>query len=294
MDEATKTILVTGATGRQGGATARHLLADGWQVRALVRAIDRPDVQALSEAGVELTVGDLDDPDSLAAAAVGVHGVFGVTPDGADLELEVQRGRRLAEAARTAGVAHFVFASVGGADRDADIPYWRSKWRIEQHIHELDLPATILRPVRFMENHTIPGLPLGGIRDGVLLHLFGPDVPVQLIAADDIGAFAALAFGNPEEHIGRAIEIAGDELSSTETVALIGQAIGREITYQQVPGAASGLSDRAARAFATERIWRADIPALREIHPDLLTFPDWLRRGGAARIEAVIIAAANE
>ncbi|MCI2417884.1 NmrA/HSCARG family protein [Saccharopolyspora sp. K220] len=290
MDEAPKTILVMGATGRQGGTTAKHLRAGGWRVRALVRDADRPAVQALAAAGVELAVGDLDDPDSLEAAAVGVHGIFGVTPDGQDLELEVQRGRRLADAAATAGVVHFVFASVGGADRDADIPYWRSKWQIEQYIRALDLPATILRPVRFMENHTIPGLPLGGIRDGALLHLFGPDVPVQLIAADDIGAFAALAFGSPAEYLGRAIEIAGDELTSTETVALIGQALGREITYQQIPGAAAGLSDRAARAFATERMWHANIPALRKLHPNLLTFPDWLRRGGAARIEAILSA----
>ncbi|GAA4219945.1 uncharacterized protein YbjT (DUF2867 family) [Streptosporangium album] len=286
-----KTILVTGATGRQGGATVTHLLAGGWRVRALVRTPDGPAAQALARAGAEPVIGDLDDAGSMAAAIAGAHGVFGVTPDDEDLEREVRRGRDLADVAADAGVGHFVFASVGGADRRTGIGYWESKWEIEQHIRAIGLPATVLRPVRFMENHAIPGLGLGGITDGVLTHLFAPDAPVQLIAAHDIGAFAALAFTHPAEYVGQAIEIAGDELTPAETVALIGRTLGREIGYRQVSAESLGLPASAVRAFADERgLWRADIPALRERHRGLLDFPTWLRNGGTTRIEEAIFA----
>lgn len=288
MNTTDKPILVTGVTGRQGGATATQLLATGWSLRALVRDPAAPAAQALKAKGVQLHVGDLDDPDSLTKAAAGAHGIFGVTPDDDDLEREVRRGRNLADAAAAAGTSHFVFASVGGAERGTGIPYWESKWQIEQHIRALGLPATILRPVRFMENHTIPGLPLGGIVDGELTHLFDPETPVQLIAVTDIGAFACLAFTRPQEYIGAAIEIAGDELTPSRTVELISHSLGLGVTYRQVSMDGLGLSQDAVLAFAGKRrLWRADIAALRERHPGLLDFQTWLENGGAEQIQAL-------
>ncbi|MEO3876416.1 NmrA/HSCARG family protein [Nonomuraea sp. B12E4] len=283
-----KTVLVIGATGRQGGAAAAHLLAAGLPVRALVRDPEAPAAKALRARGAELRVGNLDDPGSLARAAAGAYGVFGVTPDDEDPEREVRRGHDLAEAAMAAGVAHFVFASVGGAERGTGISYWESKWRIEQHIRALGLPATILRPVRFMENHAIPGLPVGGIVDDELRHLFDPETPVQLIAVTDIGAFARLALTRPADYLGEAIELAGDELTPSHTVRLISDSLGREITYRQVPGDGLGLSRDAERALAGERgVWQADIAGLRERHPGLLDFRTWLRHGGTEQIRAL-------
>ncbi|MFI7709070.1 NmrA family NAD(P)-binding protein [Nonomuraea sp. NPDC049480] len=232
----------------------------------------------------------MDDPSSLKAAMADAYGVFAVTPDDPDSEREIRRGRHLAEAAAAAGVAHLVFASVGGAERGTGISYWESKWAIEQHIAALGLPATILRPVRFMENHAIPGLELGGIStDGVLRHLFAPDVPVQLVAVSDIGAFAALAFADPTAYLGQALELAGDELTPEATVRLISRHLGRQITYQQVAGEELNLSKDATRAFTAQRgLWRADIPALRHRHPDLLDFPSWLDQGGAEAIATLL------
>ncbi|GAA3104800.1 NmrA/HSCARG family protein [Streptosporangium carneum] len=289
MDDSGRTVLVTGATGNQGGVTARRLLADGWRVRALVRDPNSPAARALAASGAEPVPGDLDDPASIARAVEGAYGVFGVTPDSEDPAEEVRRGLTLAIAAAEADVGHLVFTSVGGADRDTGVPYWESKRRIEQHIREIGLPATILRPVRFMENHTVPGLPLGGILDGVLIHLFPPDAPVQLIALADIGVFAALAFGRPEEYVGEALELAGDSLTSAEIAVMIGRAVGREVTYRRLPAESLGLPEKAAEAFADERgLWRADIPALRLRHPGLTDFRTWLERGGAARIERLL------
>ena len=281
-------VLVTGATGRQGGAAAAHLLADGWPVRVLVRDPAATAVRDLVAAGAEPFRGDLDDPGSLKAAMTGAHGVFAVTPDDLDGERETRRGRNLADAAAATGVAHLVFTSVGGAERGTGITYWESKWAVEQHIAALGLPATILRPVRFMENHTIPGLEFGGISaDGVLRHLFAPDVPVQLIAVTDIGAFAALAFGDPDTYLGQALELAGDELTPDATVRLISRRLARPITYQQVEG--PNLNDDTRRAFTAQHgLWQADIPTLRRLHPTLLDFPTWLTQGGTTAITALL------
>ncbi|RSN70356.1 NmrA family NAD(P)-binding protein [Actinomadura sp. WAC 06369] len=283
-------VLVIGATGRQGGAAARHLLADGRAVRVLVRDPASAAARALAAAGAEPVRGDLDDPASLAAAMAGAHGAFVVTPDDRDGGREIRRGRAAVDAAAEAGVSHLVFASVGGAERSTGIPYWESKWAIEQHIAEVGTPATVLRPVRFMENHTIPGLPVGGITPGgVLRHLFDPDVPVQLIAVTDIGAFAALAFADPDEYAGRALELAGDELTAAETVELIGERLGRAITYEQVADVEKELGPDAVKAFSAQRgIWRADIADLRRRRPALLDFPAWLDGGGAEAVAAVL------
>jgi len=197
-----KIILVTGATGKQGGATASALLTDGWRVRALVRDPDAAPARALADAGAELVTGDLADRASLDAATSGAHGVFSVQPtpgapnQPADFrpEDEVTQGNNVAEAAHAAGVAHLVYTSVIGADRPTGMPNVDNKLAIEQRIRELGVPATILRPVSFMENYTTPyGLPGGALATGIR-----PDVSQRLIAVRDVGAFAALAFGHPD------------------------------------------------------------------------------------------------
>src|SRR4051794_12036467 len=106
-----KIILVTGATGQQGGATARHLLAQGWRVRAFVR--NPAAAQALQQAGAELVQGDMNDAASLEAAMQGVYGVFSVQAHTSD---ETRQGKNVADAAKAAGVQHLVYTSVGGAD----------------------------------------------------------------------------------------------------------------------------------------------------------------------------------
>ncbi|GAA2793208.1 NmrA family NAD(P)-binding protein [Nonomuraea dietziae] len=161
-----KPILVTGATGRQGGATAARLLEAGWPVRALVRDPDAPAAKALEAEGAELRAGNLDDPGSLAEAVAGVHGVFGVTPDDLEVEREVRRGRALVDAAAAAGVSHFVFASVGGAERGTGIPYWREQVA-DRAAHSRARPARddpASGQVHGEPHHS--GLPVGGIVDG--------------------------------------------------------------------------------------------------------------------------------
>ncbi|MEV5572591.1 NmrA/HSCARG family protein [Spirillospora sp. NPDC052269] len=283
-------VLVTGATGLQGGATARHLLRAGWRVRALVRNASSPAARTLAEAGAELRTGDMDDRASLDAAMRDVHGVFSVqptagypgTPPGFTVDDEIRMGLNVAEAAKDAEIDHLVYASVGGVDRSPGIRRWESKGEIENHIRTLGLPATFLRPVRFMENQANP---VTGVRNGVLTDVIKPDVPVQLIAATDIGAFAALAFTDPHRYLGQALEIAGDELTFLQIVNAITRATGTPVAYNAIPLEDLTTADPDARAgyeFANNRGgWQADIPALRDLHPTLMTFETWLTREGA-------------
>ncbi|GAA2151967.1 MULTISPECIES: NmrA family NAD(P)-binding protein [Glycomyces] len=288
------TVLVTGATGTQGGATARALLAAGQRVRAFVRDPAASAAQALAVAGAELVRGDMGDRTSLDAAMHGVDGVFSVqptigypgTPTGFTIDDELRAGRNVADAAAAAGVRSFVYASVGAADAAHGITRWHTKDVLERYARDLDLPLTALRPVRFMENQVHPQM---GVRDGVLTDVVLPDVPLQLIAATDIGAFAALAFTRPAEYVGRTVELAGDELTMPQIVRAMERALRQPVAYRNIPREA--LGDRGADAiagydFANNGGWHADIDALRKEHPDLMDFATWLDREGAAAFAA--------
>jgi uncharacterized protein YbjT (DUF2867 family) len=278
MSNSEKTIVVTGATGQQGGATARHLLAQGWRVRALVRDPNKPAAQALAAKGAELVQGDLDDRASLDRALAGTYGVFSVQtfmgPDGP--AGETRQGKLLADAAQAAGVQHFVYTSVGGAERKSGLPHFESKFQIEEHIRGLGLPATILRPVFFMENLRSPWM---GPRDGVLAIGLRPTTSLQMIAADDIGAFAALAIARAQEYIGKAVEIAGDSLTGPQVADAFTRATGQPVRFVEQPlEQVRSFNAEMADMFAwfNDHGYAADIPALRKLHPGLMTFETWL------------------
>jgi uncharacterized protein YbjT (DUF2867 family) len=287
-----RTILVTGATGRQGGATTRRLLSDGWTVRALVRDPSAEPARALATAGAQLVTADMDDPASLAAAVTGAHGLFLVPPvafgpTGPDDDLEATRGRAVVDAAAAAGVAHVVFTGVASMTR-RPTAVGGGKTRIEAHLRETGLTWTVLRPVRFMTNYLGFGLPIDGIQDGVHRHLFDPDEPMQIIALEDIAAFAAFAFADPDRYAGRTLELAGDSPTPVEAAATISAATGLDVRYERLDrAAAERIAPEAGRVLELaergER-WHADIEVLRVLHPGMLTLRDWLDRGGAEQI----------
>src|SRR6266545_2243258 len=234
MTSLNKTVLVLGATGRQGGATARHLLTKGWRVKALSRDPNKPAAQALHQAGAEVVQGDNEDRASLKAAMQGVYGVFSIQAAPADDE--ARQGKNVADAASAAGIQHFVYTSVQSAEDLARVGGDATKWELEQYIHALGLPATILRPCFFMETLIAPRSDVpGGTSGGTFAIAIEPDVTMGLIAADDIGAFAALAFEHPEEYLGKTIEIAGDALTPPQIAAAISRVTGHSIQYVQIP-----------------------------------------------------------
>ena len=281
-----KTILVTGATGTQGGATARRLLARGWQVRALTRDPIKTEAQTLAGTGAEVVQGDLADRPSLDRALQGIYGVFSVGNFWEHgYEGEVRHGKNLADAAKAAGVEHFVYTSVGGAERNTGIPHFDSKREVEHYINQLGLPATFLRPVFFMDNWAKFSRPQ--LQDSILTISMAlrPDKTLQMIAADDIGAFAALAFENPQEYIGKEIELAGDELTLPEVAEIWSRESGQPVRFVPMPlEQVRNYDPESAKMLEwfNDTGYQADIPALRAVYPQLKTFETWLRTSGVA------------
>jgi len=182
MIKSDRIILVTGATGHQGGAVVRHLAQHGWKLRALTRDATKPAAKELEAMGVEVFEGDPMDLSSLERAMEGVYGVFAMTtPFEVGTEAETAQGVNLADAAMAAGVEHFVFSSVAGADRNTGIPHFESKYRVEEHISYLGLRATVVRPVYFMDNFWYPSM-REGVLQGTLSYPMKADKPLQMIA----------------------------------------------------------------------------------------------------------------
>ena len=246
------TILVTGATGQQGGATADELLRRGYRVRAATRKPDSEKARALAARGAEVVAADFDDETSLRRAAEGAWGVFSVQNTWeAGVEREEEQGKRLARVARAAGVQHFVYSSVGSADRNTAIPHFENKVRIEEAIRDLKFPSyTILRPVFFMENFASPWF-LPGIAEGRLAMGIKPATRLQMIAVSDIGKYGLRAFEDADKMNGIALDIAGDELTLPQVASVVSKAAGRNIEFVRTP-------------IEEVRKWSADFAAMLE------------------------------
>jgi uncharacterized protein YbjT (DUF2867 family) len=281
-----RTVLVTGATGRQGGAVVRHMLRKGWKLRALTRNASSHAAQELARSDVELAAGDLEDPASLEKAVRGVYGIYSVQDFWAvGAKREVQQGKNLADAAKKIGVRHFVYSSVGGAERSTGIPHWESKWEVEKYIRSLGLPATVLRPAAFMETYYIDQVEIG-ILKGKLADPIRAEKSYQTIATDNIGAFVALAFERPDDFIGKEQEIAGSELTNPEAAKVFGRVLGRPVKFQKLPlplvRLVLGKEFYLMSRWFNEAGFKADIPGLRRKYPEvhLHTLEEWLREEG--------------
>ena len=277
-----RVILVSGATGQQGGSVARNLLEWGFAVRALTRDTEKAAARELADLGAEVVSGDLEDRASIERVLDGVYGVFSVQQFWeVGVEGEVRQGILLADAAKEAGVEHFVYSSVGSAHRDTGIPHFDSKWDVEEHVRASGVPYTVLRPVFFMQNWEMMREPVLG---GTLAQPLDPDKPFQMIDAEDIGVFAATAFDDPETWIGRELDIAGDELTMPEIAGTFSRVIGRNVDYFQVPW--GGFEEQMGEEYTLMYRWfndygyEANIAALRDEYPGLASFEQYLRGHG--------------
>src|SRR5438132_11001838 len=203
-----RTILITGVTGNQGGAVARALQGSGFRRRGLRRKPESERAAALARHGVDVVKGDLDDDATLRRALAGEWGVFGVQNSWeAGVEREEAQGKRLATLAREAGVEHYVFTSVGSAHTRTGVPHFDNKWRIEETVRGLRFPShVILRPVFFMENLLAPY----SLQGDTLAWALGAGTKLQMIAVDDIGWSGASAFTDAAALNRLAIDLAGD------------------------------------------------------------------------------------
>ncbi len=261
-------IVVTGASGKQGGAAAARLREAGLRVRLVTRHPEK--LKGIEGPDVEVVHGDFEDKSSLARALDGAGGAFVVgTPYEAGPEKEVVHGKNVIDACIDKGIGHVVYTSVGSANRKTGIPHFDSKARVEEHLKKSGLPYTILRPVWFMENFESPWY-LPAIEKGVLSMPLDPKRPLQMIAVDDIGKFVAAAFTKPSLFIGREVDIAGDTVSMEQAVDEISRVLSRRIRFERIPDERAeytvGKDWALMFKWFNEHGYEADIPGLRRLY----------------------------
>ena len=277
-DTNAKVVLVTGATGTQGGAVAKELLNRGYRVRGLTRNPDSERAKALADRGAEMIKGDFDDAASLATAMADAYGVFAVTDfweHGYDKEVE--HGKRLIDSAKDAGVQHFVFTSVASANVYTGLPHFESKGEIEDYLEESGLTYSIVRPVSFMENINYQK---SEIMSGAFFDPRASDKLQYWIAASDIGFFVGEAMDKPAEWAGRALDIAGDVTSLAEYADALSRAVGLDVHHQQITwnsyAQQAGEEMTLMTRWFDEKGYDVDVEALRQQYPQLTSLPQFL------------------
>lgn len=276
-------VLVTGATGLQGGTVARKLLAHGHRVRALTRKPESPAVKELVNLGAEISIGNFDDRSSLERAATGLDAIFAMgTSFEAGTEAETRQAISIAETAKKLNIDHLVYSSVGGADQNTGIPHFESKYKVEQKIISLDIPYTIFGPVFFCENHIAPWS-LPGLQQGQLVLAFPKDRKFQQIALQDIGGFATLVIEQRDKFLGKRMDIAGAEPTGLEMAEVLTKVTGRHIEYIEIPldhiTSFMGEEGYLMYKWFHQVGYNANIDALRKDYPEVgwHNFEDWAK-----------------
>ena len=284
-------VLVTGATGQQGGAVTRALLEKGHDVRAMVRDVQSEKAVALVQMGVELVTGDMEDTASIASAAEGADSMFAVTsPFVAGTDHETVLGKNLVDGAVAAGIGHFVYSSVASADKETGIPHFESKWEVEKHLVASGLNWTVTAPVFFFENISSPWL-AADLADGRYRQAMPTDRDLQMIGLAAIGAFNAAVIDGREGFYGQRIDIASDELTGPQTATALSEALGRTVTFDEQPieEVQAGFGEDMALMYEwfTEVGYDVDLDDLRARFPSVgwESFADW-SVGAFAPVEA--------
>lgn len=281
-------IVVTGVTGRQGGAVARCLLADGWRVRGVTR---RPDSKAATELAalrVEIVRADMADCARTRDVCAGAQGVFSVqNPMIAGEQGEVVQGRNVVDAAADAGVSHFVYGSAGPGTPGTGVAAWDSKLELAQYARSRDLPVTVLRPMAFMELMTDKDLYPPVAAWHLMPRLVGEQRPIPWLSAKDLGAVAARAFADPASYVGADIALAADLRTLSECRTIWRRVTGRNPRRFPMP---VWLFERFVGADLT-RMWRwlanhevhVDPTETRRHHPSAVTVEQFVRQRARGR-----------
>ncbi|MGA7978062.1 MAG: NmrA/HSCARG family protein [Nitrososphaeraceae archaeon] len=276
-------ILVTGATGQQGGALARLLLQKKHEVYALIRNTEpeSPKAQNLRNLGAKLIKGDLDNPDSLEQATNGIDSVFLMgTWIEVGTEGETRRGKMMVDIAKEKKIEHLVYSSVVNADKNTGIPHFESKYKVEQHIKNSGIPYTIIGPTFFMDN--LLSYSRAGLQQGQLALPLSPSLILQQSALENIAEFFALVLERRNSFLGKRIDIASDELTGEQAAKVLSNELRRKISYVQVPleQIRQASEDLALMFQWFERIGTGvDVASLHKQYPEVnwLTFKDWVK-----------------
>ncbi len=275
-------IAVTGATGKQGGAVARHLLEAGFGVRALTRNPNGPAAGRLKEQGADVVFADMEDRASLDKALAGAHGVFSVQnfwEKGVGYEGEVRQGRNLADAAKQAKVRHFVQASVADVDKAPGVKHWECKSETEKYIREIGLAGTFLRETFFMENFLDPKY--GSMMFPFIGGVLKPQTRLHMLCVDDVGGIATAIFQHPERFLGKVINAASDRLTVGEMKEAYLQVTGRRAKAFSIPPWLSkflNLDMVKQLKWNNDPGWQFELDDVRAVYPKLTTFEAFLEK----------------
>lgn len=227
-----KIILVTGATGKQGGATARHLIKAGVKVRALTRKPESKNSEALRTLGIEVYKGNLNDTASIDNAMKNVYGVFSLQNGWEFGTDEQKQNKNITDAAKENNISHLVFASIASCDNNPNLKHFDSKQKSELYIKQSGIPFTFLRAVYFMDNLKPNAQAASGSWE-MLKQNLGASTTLQVIACEDIGWFAANSFLHPEIWIGKTLDIAGDNVTYNQAKSAYNKVFGKNLNIQR-------------------------------------------------------------
>lgn len=277
-----KIIFVTGATGNQGGAVARSLLNNSFKVRALTRNPSSLAAQNLKKLDAEIVQGDLNNTDTFRDHFKNVDGIFAVLTYENGIDKEIKQGIDLANVAKEYDIKHFLYSSVIGADSNTGIPNWESKFKIENHIKQINLPYTIIRPSSLFENFLIPQVK-SRIVKGKLASPVNKDVIQQFISSKDIGEISATIFINPGKYLGKTLTLAAEEMDMQQVANIFSEALGKEIKYQKLPMLITRLvmGKNLYKMFKwvneNNAVFLKDLDAFRKEYPNLTKLKQWIK-----------------
>jgi len=283
------TILVTGATGGQGGSVARHLLKAGFQVRALTRNPDSDKANALADAGAQVVAGDLADRASLDRALKDCDGVFGVTNFWEHFTTEEEHGTNLIEAVADARTGFFIFSSLPNAyelsGHELPVPHFDIKAKLEQRARQSDVPTAFVNVAFYYENFLAFFPPQRQDDGSYALGFPQGDTPLAAVSVDDLGGVVVPMFENAEAYVGKVVGVVGDDLPVAEYADIMSTVLEQRVVYNHIPRevfAAFGFpgADDLANMFDFNARFipnrQADLEQSRAMFPGIRTFRMWL------------------
>ena len=229
-----KQIFVTGITGNQGSAVARHLIDSGHKVTGLTRNANSEKAEHWKNQGVRIVEGNLNDSNTYQSEMKKSDAVYFVQSlQGKNSE--IQQGKKFIDMVTSNNIKHLVYSSVLGADLNTGVPHFDSKYELEKYLISSNINYTILRPASFYENYLFPRV-ANDIKDGKFVSPLKKTCKQQIIGVDDIGKIAAQVIISPENYLNRTLSIATDEIQIGNLPQLFSEAIKRPVQYKKLPG----------------------------------------------------------
>ncbi len=283
-------ILVTGATGAQGGGVARHLLNSGkFAVRCLTRNPSSEKSIALQKAGAEVVKGDLGELESLKTAMKGCHGVYGVTNFWEHFDKEYEQGKNLVDAVAASNIKHFVFSTLPNAKKISDgkieVPHFDIKAKLEEYSRGLGLHVTFVHPAFYFENF-LSYFPPQKQEDGTFAFGFPQgDTLLAGIAIEDLGGVVTAIFDKPDDFKDKTVGVVGDDLPPKKYAEIMTRVLKKTVVYNYIPREVFAKfdfpgADDLANMFEFNRLYipnrKGDLEESRKLYPKMQTFESWL------------------